>query len=311
MNISTTVNPAGAARDGGKPEPKFNLVQILLAHARKYPLLWIGLAVIVIPTMASVAKQSWSSEQGAHGPIVLATGIWLILRQARDAAAVSRPGSVWISALGLLVSLLAYAVARITDIIEIEGFAMYGIVLAVFYSACGAATMRALWFPIVYCLFLFPPPDTLVAMITQPLKIMISGAVIDFLHMLGYPIAGSGVTIQIGQYELLVAMACAGLNSLISLSAIGLFYVYIRHNANWRYAALLMVAILPAAIMANFVRVMILVLTTYYFGDAVAQGFLHDFAGLIMFSVAVISIFGIDALASPLRRRLSTSGGQR
>ena len=45
-------------------------------------------------------------------------------------------------------------------------------------------------------------------------------------------------------------MACAGLNSLISLSAISLFYIYIRHNANWRYALLLMFAIIPVAVIA-------------------------------------------------------------
>ena len=44
-------------------------------------LLALGLSVIVLPTMFEVAKVSWSTEQGGHGPIVLATGIWLMWRE--------------------------------------------------------------------------------------------------------------------------------------------------------------------------------------------------------------------------------------
>lgn len=262
---------------------------------------------LAIPTMASVARDSWSTEQGAHGPIVLATGVWLVMRQWQTAIKIARPGSTIIGLMLLTPALLLYAFARITNIVEIEGFAMYGALLSVLYMAAGGAVMRLLWFPLLYLLFVFPPPDTAVAMVTQPLKIWISRATIDLLYAVGYPIAGSGVTIQIGQYQLLVAAACAGLNSLISLSAIGLFYVYIRHNANWRYAALLMFAIVPVAVIANFARVLILVLITYHFGEAMAQGFIHNFAGVTMFAISVLGIFAVDALASPLRRRLERS----
>jgi exosortase len=165
-----------------------------------------------------------------------------------------------------------------------------------------------MWFPILYMLFIFPPPDTVVAMVTQPLKIAISQLAIDLLHFAGYPIAGSGVMIMIGQYGLLIAAACAGLNSLISLSAIGLFYIYVRHNANWRYAVLLMLAIVPVAVLANFIRVIVLILITYHMGDAAAQGFLHNFSGITMFLFSVLGIFGVDALASPLRRHLARVG---
>ena len=61
----------------------------------------------------------------------------------------------------------------------------------------------------------------------------IRGGLAGGLHS-GQPIGGAGVTIQIGQYQLLVAAACSGLNSIISLSAITLFYIYIRHQADLR-----------------------------------------------------------------------------
>lgn len=279
-------------------------VRRILGLLKSYWFLWLGIAAIALPTLSSVARISWSTEQGAHGPIVLATGIWLVALQWRAAVALARPGSPLVAALILVPALLFYILARITGVLEIEGIVMYVALLGVLYAYAGLATMRMLWFPLVYFLFLFPPPDTIVWAVTQPLKLAISAVAVSLLDALGYPVARSGVTIQVDNYELLVAAACAGLNSLISLSAIGLFYVYIRHNANWRYAALLMIAIVPVAILANFVRVLILVLVTYYFGDAAAQGFLHNFAGVTMFAVAVLGIFGVDAIASPLRDRL-------
>lgn len=268
--------------------------------------LWLGLAAITIPTMISVARQSWSTEQGAHGPIVLATGIWLVLQLRHQIPQLIQRGKLMLAMVLLVPCLLLYVVARITTTLEIEGLALYLSLVLVFYAYCGTAVMRLLWFPTFYFIFLFPPPDSLVATLTQPLKINISRAAVALLDACGMTIARKGVIIQVDQYDILVAAACAGLNSIISLSAIGLFYIYVRHNANWRYALLLMIAILPVAVLANFVRVLMLILITDFLGDAWAQGFLHGFAGMVMFAVALLGIFGIDRLAEPVRRRLAT-----
>lgn len=256
--------------------------------------LLLGVMAVAVPTMLFVAKESWSTEQGSHGPIVLFTGVWLLWRKWPEARAeAQRPGWTKVALL-LALSLSLYTFARITQIVEIEGYAMYACLLAVLYSMVGAQSLRRLWFPLFYLAFIFPPPEVLVAAVTLPLKIELSKAAVGFLHMLGYPIGGEGVKIYIGQYELLVAAACSGLNSIISLTAISLFYIYIRHQAEWRYAALLGCLIIPVALLANFVRVLVLILVTYYFGEAAAQGFLHNTAGVIMFAVALLAIYLAD-----------------
>lgn len=272
----------------------------------------IGVALFSIPTLAFVIQEYWSREDGAHGPIVLFTGIWLIWRQWGDAIpyrATPQGPRVWL-ALGAMVVL--QVMARITQIVELEGFLMYGGLIAVLYAFVGAAVLRKLWFPLVYIAFIFPPPETLVAMITVPMKMWLSVAAIRFLDIFGYPIGGEGVRIYIGQYELLVAAACAGINSIISLSAISLFYIYVRHQAEWRYAAFLVLFIVPVALLANFVRVLILILLTYHAGEAAAQGFLHNFAGIVMFAAALASVFALDSVLKPLWNRIvpSTEGGK-
>ena len=113
----------------------------------------------------------------------------------------------------------------------------------------------------------------------------------------GYPITRSGVTLTIGQYQLLVADACSGLHSMFSLSAMGLLYFYlIRHRSIARN--LILIAAIPMmAFAANIVRVMALVLITYHFGKrCAAQGFIHSFAGILLFIVALLGLMALDSL---------------
>ena len=68
--------------------------------------------------------------------------------------------------------------------------------------------------------------------------------------------------IQIEGYQLLVATACSGINSLIGISAISLFYVYLRHDDAPRYALVLTLLELPIAVLTNFARIIILILVS-------------------------------------------------
>jgi len=262
--------------------------------------LLLGCAILALPTMYEVATKTWTSEQGGHGPLVLATGLWAIWRELKGKDIERRPGKLAIGLPLLGLALGIFILARITGILEIEAFAMYGALVSGAYLVFGGLVIRAIWFPLLYLAFSLPPPDTVVTAVTQPIKIAISSWAVSVLHLLGYPVASSGVAIQIGQYQLLVAAACAGLNSIVTLTALCLFYVYLKHRSNVLALIVIAVAAIPVAVISNFVRVLALVLITYHFGDAAAQGFLHDFAGLLMFAVALLTIFGIDQLVSPL-----------
>ncbi|WP_341632041.1 exosortase V [Sphingomonas agri] len=260
----------------------------------------IGCTLLVFPTMVQVARDTWSTEQGGHGPLVLATGLWALWRELKNNRVERRPGKLLLGGPLLALCLGTFTVARITGVLEIQAFSMYGALVVGAYLLFGATLIRTIWFPLVYLAFALPPPDTVVAAVTQPIKIAISDWAVSLLYLADYPIANSGVIIQIGQYQLLVAAACAGLNSIVTLTALCLFYVYLRHRSNLIAFIVIALAAIPVAIISNFIRVLTLVLVTYYFGEAAAQGFIHDFAGLLMFAVALMTIFGVDKLASPL-----------
>ncbi len=60
--------------------------------------------------------------------------------------------------------------------------------------------------------------------------------------------------------------------------------------------------LVPIAFCANIGRVMILVLVTYYYGDAAGQGFVHGFAGMVLFMIALMLMLALDKLLNVFYR---------
>ena len=281
--------------------PQSPLLQTVTRH---WPML-AGLALLLVPTMIGIATQSWTGEAGVHGPIVLATGIWLFARRWKELQSIQQPGRWGLTLAMLVPSLLLYAFSRAFGFLATEALALGGVFVAVFYGWFGGEALKRMWFPVLYMGFVVPLPGWVMTTLTAPMKEWVSWSATWLLGKAGYPIVREGVTLYVAQYQLLVEDACAGLNSLISLTAISLFYIYILHNASWRYALFLMAWIIPVALLANLVRVSILVLITYHMGNAAAQGFLHSTAGLVMFATALIGIFLVDGLMTPVRKLLT------
>jgi exosortase B len=178
------------------------------------------------------------------------------------------------------------------------------VMAAVVLIKFGARALRVLWFPFFFMLFMVPLPAEFVAAVTMPMKMAVSWATEHLLFAAGFPISRSGVILQIGQYQLLVADACAGLQTLLTLEALGLFYLnFMRHPSAFRNIGLALF-IIPISFSANVIRVMTLTLITYFFGDAAGQGFLHGFAGMVLFLTALVLILSVDSsLQWYLRRR--------
>lgn len=114
----------------------------------------IGVLSMAIPTILSLASEAWTKDQGVHGPIVLATGLWLIWRRWGEIVARAIPGSPILAFAGLLGALLLYALSRAFDFLSVETFALILAVLAIAYSFVGLHVLQSLWFPIFYLLFL-------------------------------------------------------------------------------------------------------------------------------------------------------------
>ncbi|MBX3483734.1 exosortase V [Phenylobacterium sp.] len=266
---------------------------------RNLPIL-AGLLIMAVPTLYRLGVQVWSKEIGAHGPIVLATGAWLLWRRFPDMTAEAKPGNFILTLLGVAASLGIYVFGRAYDLISLEAAGLYGFGLCVLHDRFGIPVMLRNWFPIVYLGLLLPVPGWALDQFTAPLKLLVSWLSASIVEPFGIPIVREGVTMTVGPYQLLVEDACSGLNSLIGLIAITTFYIYLLRNAGWRYSLFLVCLIIPIAIFANVLRIIALILLTYFFGDAVGQGFLHVTAGLFLFAVSLLLMFAIDSVASRL-----------
>ncbi len=257
-----------------------------------------GLIVLYLPSLVDLFRGVWSTDQQAHGPIVLSIACWLIYRKWPDMWRVSE-GQPALPTVGwpiLIFGLLFYVVGRSQEILVLEIGSVIWLLAGILLLMRGKAALKAQWFSLFFMLFMIPLPGSIVDAVTMPMKMAVSYVAENILFWAGYPIARTGVILQIGQYKLLVADACAGLHTLFTLEALGLLYLnIIRHDSLFRNITLA-ILIVPISFTANVIRVMVLTLITYHFGDEAGQGFLHGFAGMVLFLSALLIIIAVDSI---------------
>ena len=290
---------AGMIASDGACTPAARLAKDLLAEARAcWPVILGGLA-IAAPTLLHLAQVSWA---GTMGPLECAVTVisaaLLIHAYPRMLADAQRP-PLWLTVPVLGLALALYVIGRVTVYLSVEASAAYAVLLASAYWTFGARSLRANWFPLLYPLLALPIEPSL-RPATVGLRLAICQTAVAMLHGLGYAVAGVGQVIFVDSYVVALKDACSGLSSLLSLSAIGLFYVYVHRGACARYCAVSLIVMIALAVCANLARVTILILMTHYLGDAAAQSAFHQVAGLAMFAIALGGVILFDGLTWPL-----------
>lgn len=270
-----------------------------------------GLVALYAPTFRDLAQSIWSTDEQGHGPVVLLLCLWLFWRQraalAQAAGETERHRAGWGWTL-LALALVLHLFGRSQRILSAQTLSLIPALMAVLLLLRGSRPLRAVWFPLFFLLFLVPLPAAFVEAVTQPMKLAVSSVAAHLLYSVGYPVARSGVILQVGPYQLLVADACAGLYTLFTLEAMGLLYLNIVRSPSLLRNLSLAVLIVPISFVANVIRVVALTLITYHLGDAAGQGFLHNLAGIVLFLSALLLIVACDSglqggLAWMARRR--------
>lgn len=280
-----------------------------------WPVLLVGSFVAAyIPTVLSLIDGPWQTEQEGHGPLIIVASLWLVWQSREKLKAVELSPAPVLGWAGLLSGLLLMFLARTQDIVTAQALSIIPVIIGCVLLLAGWPMLRTLAFPIGFLLFAVPMPDWIIDGATVPLKVFISDSVTRILYAAGYPVAQNGVMIMIGSYKLLVKDACSGMNSIFALSAIGVFYAYAFRWQEKVRSLILLASIVPITIVANFIRVITLVLIAYYGGPDMLEGAVHDLTGIGLFVVAVILLFLLDgvlglcaAMIGRLRRK-SPSG---
>ncbi len=259
-----------------------------------------GWLALYLPIYVGFAEGPWRRDENAHALIIMAiaAGAAGVRLTTEPFALTRKAGDILAGGALVLVGLASAVLGRIAEAELLASASQAPLALGAALALFGWKGVMRLWFPIALTLYLVIWPGWALDALTGPLKIAVSEAVATTLYAAGLPVAHAGAVISAGPYQLLVADACAGLNSLIALTAVGAVYLYAVKHADGRINAVVLASLIPIAIIANICRVMLLVLITWFMGFDAGQGFLHDGAGLLMFAVALALVFAIDSLAA-------------
>lgn len=244
-----------------------------LGKGLKVALPGLALLVLLWPSYRDVSTGLWQQTQNGYLPWLTALSLWLIWYRGRNVTLA--PEERWpLSGIVLLtMGVIGYVLGRSQRIELIELASLIPMLAGLLRIAGGKAALRQMRFPLLFLFFALPFPGSVIDSLTTPLKEWIAFGSSSLLHHLGYPIARNGVVLVLWPYRLLVADACSSLHSLIFLTALGLLYLHLTEQRSRLHWTLVALALLPIAVLANFIRVLALLLITYHLGDASGQGY--------------------------------------
>lgn len=239
-------------------------------------------------------EKGWHNEYYGHGFLIPIISAYLIYRKRDEIKAQPRecfwPGLPLIAG-GLAIHLLAI----IKDVNFPQGFALVMVLAGLAIWLYGWPASRRMAFPLIFLLFMVPMGRLLVDTFAQPMQLWgakIAGSAAAFL---GMPVVREGTSLQIPDYRFEVAVPCSGLKSAIAMTALGALYAYALSGPF--YKRLLVFAMsLPAALLANSIRIWMTLVMAQSFGSQAAEGFAHTVSGMFVFLIALIALFGFGSL---------------
>ena len=241
------------------------------------------------PTFAWMAERFDAHDSFySHGWLVPLASGWLIWQRRQVLRTVPLAGSFAGLAL-LLPSLAVLVLANWWRLGFVGGFALLGVVWGLVWTWWGWPLMRALRFPLLFLLFMVPLPGVLLIAISFKMKLLAAAMATGCIHMAGVPALQGGSTIQVPGATVIVDDTCSGLRSLISLITLStLWAAFMPATASrWQKAAVVASA-LPIALIANMVRILVLVFLAAVYGPEASEGFLHYGSGFVVFGVALV-----------------------
>ncbi len=160
----------------------------------------------------------------------------------------------------------------------------------------GTRVFDLLLFPMLFLFLMVPLPQSLVNIIAFPLQLIAAGWAVQSLQAFGIPALLEGNIIHLAHTQLFVAEACSGLRSLMALMTLGVVFAQFFRAGRVVQQAILISTTIPIAIVVNAMRVSLTGVLASHFGREVATGVIHEFQGMITFSMAFILLLGEASL---------------
>lgn len=268
--------------------------------------------VLFWPTFRWMAERFEAHDSFySHGWLIPLATAWLIWKK-RSALKQLHPSMSFWGLILMIPSVLIHILASWWDVYFISGFAMVATIWGIVWTFWGWQTLWVLRIPLLFLLFMVPLPGVLLIAISFKMKLMAAQLATQLLSIMGIPAQQAGSTIQLPGMSVVVDDTCSGLRSLISLFALAIFWTQLLGPGYKRWHSMaIMVASVPIALIANMVRILILVLLSIIYGPQVAEGFIHYGSGLVVFGIALTALMGFSRLLvrpTPPSSPIATAG---
>ncbi|MBW2388622.1 MAG: exosortase [Deltaproteobacteria bacterium] len=245
----------------------------------------------------------------SHGLLIVPLSLYFAYGKTPQLRRAEIRGSWWGVAI-LCVGVLSVCIGELGGLLTAlrSGyvFALMGLVLLL----AGRQVFEILLFPMAFLFLMVPLPQSLVNIIAFPLQLIAAGWAVSSLQAFGIPSLLEGNIIHLAHTQLFVAEACSGLRSLMALLTLGVVFAQFFRAGRLFQQSILVLSAIPIAIVVNAVRVSLTGILTHNFGPEAAGGFIHDFQGIITFSMAFIMLLGEAQLLTVAANLIKRSRAQ-
>lgn len=259
------------------------------------------LTIVYMPILLSMVDHWRIVPDYSHGFLIVPLALVFAYEKKYHLMAAEVDGDWWGVAL-LLVGLCLLAVGQLGSLLAPLRagyvFSVMGLVLLLL----GRNIFMLLLFPMAFLLLMIPLPQSLVNVVAFPLQLIAAQWAVSLLQTIGIPVLLEGNIIHLAGGDLFVAEACSGLRSLMALLTLGVVFAHFFRRNNLPLQIILVASTIPIAIVVNSLRVAVTGLLAHEFGQEAAGGFIHEFQGLITFSLAFLLLLGESKLMSRFQR---------
>jgi len=263
---------------------------------QRLPLLAVTVALVGLywPFLGPLVQDWEENPDYSHGyfiPFIVAYMVYSRRRQLAEAIVRPMNSGFIVVALGLMLLLVGkisseFFAQRLSLIVVLMG-------LTAFFG--GRSFLSLLASPILYLIFMIPLPAIIWNPVAFRMQIFSSALTEKTIYAMGIPVFREGNILHLADTTLEVIAACSGLRSLVTMFALAGALAFFSTFSLWRKAALFFSAV-PVAILANIIRLTSTAFLANIYGSRVAEGFLHEFSGLVVFFLGLLMLIAIHNL---------------
>lgn len=261
----------------------------------------IGLAVFTYWAGLSEAVLRWEiQEEYSHGYLIPLVTLY-ILWEKKDliASAIGEP--LWSGVIIIFVAIIVLIIGEISALFLLIQYSFVLLLIGLSLVTIGGATKYTAA-PILLLLFAIPLPYVIEVLLTAKLQLWSSSIGVSFIRMFQIPVFLEGNVIDLGVYKLQVVEACSGLRYLFPLMSLGFIAAYFYQAPFWK-RAIVFLATIPITIFMNSFRIGAIGVLVENWGISMAEGFLHDFEGWIIFMACAVILFALVWLLERLSNK--------